>query len=341
MKKRGLRSPYEGEVMPERPRVVHSILDANDMARAVEGRYDLARPLRGELFRIGMNDVYSLRSDNARYAARVYRAGWHSTDDVDYELAFLHHLGARGLPVVAPVPDRNGDYRFAVEASEGRRDVVLFRWVPGRPLTRAPSAELARRAGALAAEIHRAGDDFRPHRQPRTTDYAGLLARELPSLLETLAHRPNDATYCAEAGSAIVAALEDVSAEKAPVGPVHGDMHAGNLFVTQDGGVTIMDFDNCGEGHYVEDLTCFRWSDAHRGRDPSIADAFIAGYEAVRPISRSERALFPLFEAAKQLWFMGGVASNVNAIGGAGFLDEGMERHVGPLREYMGRAMPA
>ena len=86
-------------------------------------------------------------------------------------------------------------------------------------------------------------------------------------------------------------------------------------FVDADGHVSILDFDTCGEAHYLQDLASFTWSNEYGGRDRRLTDAFLDGYETERPIPAAEAALLPLFVAAKEFRYLCGYATNVNIVG--------------------------
>jgi len=280
-----------------------------------------------------MNDVYLVRSDCGAYAVRCYRANWHTSNDVEYEIAFLRHLEAVGVPVAPPIRASDSSYRFQVSAPEGARDVVVFRWANGRALRGVLDAALARRAGQLLAKMHHEAAEFAGP-GPRKTDYPGLLARELPCLLAVMAHDVERAEFCRIAGNEIVTALREVL-DDLPAGPVHGDFHPGNVFVASDTNLTILDFDNCGEGARLEDIARWIWSIRFRGKSSEWSGAFRDGYESSRPLTPTERRYLSLFVAAQQQWFMGGMAANINAIGRGDMLPQGFEGEAKRLEELI------
>ena len=72
-------------------------------------------------------------------------------------------------------------------------------------------------------------------------------------------------------------------------GRIHGDLHRENMIAMSDGGIGIIDFDDCGTGHYLLDLATVL-SSIHRvahtepGAYERFAHAFLAGHSDVLPL---------------------------------------------------------
>lgn len=292
----------------------HSILDARAVTAEIARHFGLGSGVHGELLTRGMNDVYLIESGGERLAARVWRANWRSDSDVDYELGFLEHLADHDLPVVTPVAAEDGSRFFSVLAPEGPRQVALFRWAQGRAVGDAPTAIACRRIGSLIARIHKAGATYEPFER-RQIDRALQIRMDFPVLAQRMAQRPEDLALYRVLAQSIPQALDAVDTSVARFGPIHGDIHVNNAFVDADGHVSILDFDTCGEAHYLQDLASFGWSNEYGGRDRRLTDAFLDGYETERPLPAAEAALLPLFVAAKEFRYLCGYATNVNIVG--------------------------
>ena len=317
--------------------IVHSILDADALGAEIQNFYGLPDPFRCELLTRGMNDVYLIRSDGRRYAARVWRTGVRSESDVVYELEYLNYLDAGGVPVPDSVAAANGARYFPIAGPEGRRHVALFDWIDGRAYGAAPDARLAGRIGGLLGEVHRLAPDFRASVE-RHIDYPGGIRDGFAALSELVAHRPDDLAYYAEVRDALAGALGGLDPERIPSGPTHGDFHAFNVFVGGDDHLTLMDFDNAGEGHFAQELMSFVWSARKSELGEPVVEGFIEGYDAVRPLSRYERDLFPLFLAVKEFRYLCGFAANVNAIGHVAFRWPGLDWFAQSVRRHAAEA---
>jgi Ser/Thr protein kinase RdoA (MazF antagonist) len=324
--------------------ITHSIVDANALGGAVQKYFRLPDPFRCELLTRGMNDVYLIRSAGTRYAARLWRAGLHSDDDVAFELDLLAHLKNAGVRVIAAHDPPGGQQRFfAVDAPEGRRLVCLFPWVPGRSFHTVASVEGARALGAEMARLHLAGASFKP-RAPRPIGYHTNIRRKQPGLLARLGHRPRERDLFVAAAERICPAMEQAVAE-VPGGALHGDIHVRNAFVAGDGTIHILDFDTCGEASYLHDLASFAWATLYIGRysgiarlDDEINGAFVSGYQMVRPLTRSERDSWALFVAAKELSFITGMSYSVNVVGHSSTRTIGWDWFVQSVRRHVADA---
>jgi len=298
-------------------KIVHSVVDQQELGKAIQQRWGLAEPFQCELLTRGMNDVYLLRSGTEKFAARVWRAGIQTQARVTWEIQFLNHLKARGLPVVVALPDRNGDYTFSLDAPEGVRQVCLFEWAEGRDFAVVPNVDRAERLGRLVGQVNVAGHDFKPATR-RPIDFATTEIRNnVWAAQMRLFGRPEaELKFYADISEKIAAGLDAVYARGVPYGPIHGDVHALNAFVDDADRIRLFDFDTCGEAHYAHDLVSFIWANkifydnrGMKGLTAEINAAYRAGYEAVRPLQPIERDNLPLFMAAKEISNMNSMAS--------------------------------
>lgn len=317
--------------------IAHSVLDAKALGKRIKEHYGLAEPFHCELLTRGMNDVYIVRSAGRKFAARAWRANWRSEANVTYELSFLLHLRNAGIDVVIPERAADGSLHFSLEAPEGQRFVGLFQWADGVPYGEDPDVETARRLGAMIGTVHKAGASFSPS-EPRFVGSIEVFERELPNLLAMVAHRPKDADYYPRAVDAVTRALAAIDHTTAPFGPGHGDFHLYNAFRSDGGHLVLLDFDNCGEDHYAQELMSFSWANHYVGVSADVTRAFIEGYDAERPMGEAEVALLPVFFAAKELRFLFGFASNVNFVGHTPLLNPNLDWFAENVRRHMSEA---
>jgi Ser/Thr protein kinase RdoA (MazF antagonist) len=123
--------------------------------------------------------------------------------------------------------------------------------------------------------------------------------------------------YLREAAAALRPRIAALPAGQPYYGLVHGDVIPSNAQVTPEGEIALLDFDFCGYGWRVYDLATYRGEVRFWDAPPAAADAFLAGYEEVRPLESWERAAIPLFEAARHIHSLGTPALMVNEWGSA------------------------
>ena len=306
-------------VMP----IVHSILDAQALGPAIAKHFEL-EGVHCELLTRGMNDVYLVRANGVKYAARVWRSNWRSENDVRYELEFLGHLKARGIAVPGPHPSPGERDYFVVEAPEGARCVALFEWIDGKAYGGRPDPALAPAVGAAVAEMHLAARDFAAT-VGRPIHRAESFGSALPAVERLAAHRPDDVALYRKVRDGIRGALAAIGEDDVAIGPTHGDMHAFNVFIGLGGDITLLDFDGCGHGYWAHELVSFCWAAEKSQLGQPVIDGYLAGYESVRPLGGRERELLPLFLAAKEFGYLCGFAANVDAIGHVAFRWPGLD----------------
>ena len=294
--------------------VIHSTLDPQALTKEIEARYALGGPLRCQLMSRANNDFYEVIAGGDRYALRVAKADFRNTDEYAFETAYVHHLHTKGCQVPAPVPALDGSLFFEVEAPEGTRAITVMRWLDGKNLTKNLSVDEARRAGAALANLHLAGTEFETDHR-RDIDTVQTLNEYMPSLLTMLENDPEHRDFYADATVKVISALGQISSPSVPRGPIHGDFQFANILKAEDDSISILDFDTCGIGYLAEDLSTFIWRSDMEIRNEKVNDAFLAGYDQVRPLSSHEQALCPLFRVARDLVMSSTFAILINRVG--------------------------
>ena len=117
--------------LPEPIAVIRSIVSPDALLAKVVQSYAIASPVRCRLLKRGLNDTYLLTTEGGPYVLRVYRAGWRSGDEIQYELDLLRHLHVRGVAVSVPIAAHGDRLALPVAAPEGIRYLVLFTYANG------------------------------------------------------------------------------------------------------------------------------------------------------------------------------------------------------------------
>lgn len=231
------------------------------------------------------NAVY--RADRpAPHVIRITHTSRRSVSQIEAEMAFLHRLETAGVAVAAPVEAGDGRLVVAHDAeNSGPVTAVAMRFAPGghRPPDAWKHADI-RRYGELLGQLHAVSATM--SREPRLDrpDWDSII---MPVVDEDLSGSHPE----------IRAAIEEVLAATAahPAGGtdqlVHEDAHLGNLFITDDGHITLFDFDDCGYGTPTFDLAMvvLYWT-AGRHLDVGaevrrLLIPFLDGYRSVHPLA--------------------------------------------------------
>jgi Ser/Thr protein kinase RdoA (MazF antagonist) len=246
-------------------------LDLNpaDVANAA-GRFGIAEAERLG----GFENALFRSSDPPGRILRLTHTSRRSVEMVLAEFEFMAHVAAQGVQVVAPIRSLNGQLVEEVEIASGDHLVVAcMTEAPGR--FRRPDdwtdAEI-KKYGELLGAMHRATKGFEPHGTPRPlwTDPifdAGLSAAEVsdPELFHRVAEI-RAACAIHEAGSTGLL--------------IHQDAHYGNLHITDDGLISMFDFDDCAYGTPTHDIAIvlFYWLMGLDEEQHSVARRFVANF---------------------------------------------------------------
>lgn len=198
------------------------------------------------------NRVFSVTYRDGRKAAlRLHRPGYRSRLEVLAELNWTEHLAKAGFP--CPMPLRAPDGAFLPETGPL---ISAVAWLPGA----APSAqtaltpEHAHALGKLLAQFHKAADaaPLTPPDGPGwTMDSLLGPAPRTGSFTENPTLSAKERALLQAACSALQQTLPKYTA--ATLGFIHADPLRENLLET-DGGLALIDFDDCGWGLRGHDL---------------------------------------------------------------------------------------
>ncbi len=261
--------------------------------RLALGPLQTLRPCAGGI----ENTNYFVDTGHGRYVLTLFER----LDDTQlpFYLALMKHLADRGLPVPGPHAAADGAILHRVAG----KPAALVDRLPGVHHL-APDAAHCASLGTLLAEMHVAVADF-PLRQPNLRGLAWWQATVpvvLPFLdAERQALASSELAYQVEvAGSALHAAL--------PRGAIHADLFRDNALFEGDRLSGVLDFYFAGVDALAFDIAvCLNdWCiDLASGRlATDRAEALVAAYSAVRPLTSAERRLMPalLRAAALRFW---------------------------------------
>ena len=259
-----------------------------------------------------LTDLQGIRSgiENTNYFATTVKGQWVLTlferlprDQLPYYLQLMQHLAAHGIPVPAPQPGAGGEL---VHTAAGKPAAVVTR-LPGSHRL-APDAPHCAQVGGMLARMHLAGSSFtlqQPHLRGLSW-WVGTAPVVLPHLAA-----PQAALLEAELAYQQACAASPAG-QVLPRGPIHADLFRDNVMFDDTAGddrlCGFFDFYFAGTDTLLLDVAvCLNdWCcDPASGRpDDARAQAFMAAYQAVRPLQHTEVRLLPalLRAAALRFW---------------------------------------
>jgi Ser/Thr protein kinase RdoA (MazF antagonist) len=291
-------------------------------AAAALGAYDLPAPVTVAPIRLLGNSVYAVTAgDGRQFALRLHTTGFRTEQHTRSELVFqgaIHgRLAAERITVPTAVPTRDG--RLTAFSPEIDTHCDLLTWVEGT--VRRPGGGLGacgvHQLGRALGHLHRAAERFEP-----PTDFVLPRWDAEAMFTERSPYRPDPiSAFLTGADMAVFASVADRTAEifaSLGTGPdafglIHNDFILGNCHTVRRRAhgfdVGILDFDDCGWGHYLFDLAAVMGNLSDYAHFSELRAAFLAGYRSVRPLPVALEAHLPVLMAARHaaqcLWAAG------------------------------------
>jgi homoserine kinase type II len=242
------------------------------------------------------NTNYFVDTDQGHYVLTLFERL--TFEQLPFYLHLMKHLATCGIPVPNPVPDAKGKLLHRLK---GKPASVVNKLRGHSEL--APTPAHCASVGDMLARLHLAGLDY-PHQQPnlRGLDWWN---ETVPVVLAHLTPEQRSLILGELAYQNHIAASS--SYRSLPRGVVHADLFRDNVMFENGELTGFFDFYFAGVDTLLFDIgICLNdWCiDLESGKlDTARADAFMAAYQKVRPLTAQERTLLPALQRAGALRF--------------------------------------
>ena len=292
------------------------------VARAL-GRYGVAVDAAVTFVKYRENYVFRIDDAAGTYALRLHRHGYRSDAELLEELELVTALAAAGVAVPRVRPTIGGEPFCLVADDDGdAHQLDMLEWIPGAdPLGDIGEAFLGSAAvdtatfqllGALIAGLHATVTTLRRDRpSARPAWDADGLVGEHPVWGDPRRVFDEGTPGRATVGRAITllrAELDAYGTAPDRYGPIHADFTPENVLVDDGGHLTVIDFDDSGDGYYLFDLATAAFFYLPHPRFDDVVEALLTGYQSVRPLSRDDLALWRPMLLARGLTYLGWAA---------------------------------
>lgn len=287
----------------------------------------LYRPLNSYI-----NRVYEMeREDGGAVIAKFYRPNRWTRDALLEEHSFVRELADAEIPVIAPLPDRDGRTLF----QSGNMYFALFEKKGGRACDE-PDDEQWRMLGRLLARVHQVGA-ARPaeHRVVMAPDEA--TSDHLDAILDSGLVPDELANAYEDVALDLIETIEPMFDHDTFI-RIHGDCHRQNIIHRPGEGFFVIDFDDMAMGPPVQDLWMLL---PGRARDAARElNLLLEGYELFRPYDSYDLQLIEPLRAMRFIHYTawcvrqaadGGFARLVPDWGGPAW----WRQEIGELRKQM------
>ncbi len=286
--------------------VIASTISADALGTLVSERYSVGKKCVCQLLRTGINHTYLLTGSSTRYVLRVYSREWRSKVEVQEEIDLLIRLQRDSANISYPIEDKNGEFIQEISAPEGVRFAVLFSFAAGKKVRFMPPA-ICSAVGSVMATLHKLTE----RKSAKRTNYDSetLLKQPYQDAKQFFDESLPEMQLLKRQCSRVGPLLENLSLPKGSRGIVHMDIWYDNMNITDQGNITIFDFDFCGNGLLVLDVAYFCKQlfhiEADKSEYESKMSSFLSGYQRVRELSSTEINLIPNAATAVWIFYLG------------------------------------
>ena len=297
-----------------------SFLCTNALSEIIEDAFRLSH-VHCQLIKGTIRDTYRVWSSEGDFVLCVYQHLSRNSAEIESELDLIEHLDREGVSVGPPIRPKDDARMLALEAPEGLRHGVLFAYIHGDHLSRTPSVETVAQLGSQIARIHSAADSMKAAINRPCIDFNMMVQRPIEAFREAVPHRAESVAYLKEVCAILEPRICSLEQEKPFYGLLHGDVSASNTKVSPSGAMSFLDFDFCGLGWRVYDVATYFTEVMYWKAPEENAEAFLKGYQEIRPLRDWELQAIPAFAAARNIFSLGTPALYINAWGSASFPD--------------------
>ena len=235
------------------------------------------------------NSNFFINTEGSANAARFVLTIFERLDasELPYFMRLMRHLAHNGLSCPDVMQRADGSLLFEIHGKQG----CIVSCLTGRTLDELNKIQLCS-SGESLARLHLAGSDFKEHRDNPTGP--GWLAEKVGEVLEK-----TSSVYGEAAGQLLTSELafqESCVWDSLPRGVIHGDLFVDNILFEGESTSGIIDFYYAHTAPYAMDIAITLNAQAVLlgEHDQDRIDAFMAGYESLRPLQPEEREALPL-----------------------------------------------
>ncbi|XWX02454.1 phosphotransferase [Aggregatilineales bacterium SYSU G02658] len=239
----------------------------------------------------------------ARYALRVNRPKSQSLATVKSELLWLTALHREtDLLIPVPVPTVNGELLTEATAHEVTRLYVLFHWLDGDMLDHELTPAQLESVGVFMAKLHNHSAHWTPPDgfTRKTLEWDGQMDEHYQN---AIVHGramipPTMREIFVRVRQRVEPIMSGLGQSPQVYGLIHNDIYQKNMLFVGDS-VRVLDFDNCGWGHYLLDIGVTLAKLLPHVDYAAKREALLRGYRIQRVLPDEQIARIDSFIAAR------------------------------------------
>ncbi|MGW8764340.1 phosphotransferase enzyme family protein [Streptomyces sp. NPDC055815] len=298
---------------------------AKRVAEQALAHYGSARNASITFVKYRENYVFRVDEADGSYALRLHRSGYRTDAEILEELDLVTALAAAGVSVPQVRLTRSGELICRVTDEHGDvHQADMLKWVDdaspigdvGEAFTGAATVDPAvfHALGALIANVHEAASKLQTQSSSvrPAWDAEGIVGSRAVwgDPRRAFADGSDGLDIVDEAIFLLTGALQTYATGTSCYGPIHADFTPENVLV-RDGLMTVIDFDDSGEGFYLFDLATAAFFYLPHPRAEEIIAELFAGYASVRPLEDQDLVMWRPMLLARGLTYLGWAADRI------------------------------
>lgn len=283
-----------------------------------------------------MNHLYLVTDGEGKFVLRIYTFNWRTKLEVSEELRLLNHLKENNTQISYPIADRKGNCIQEINAPEGIRYGVLFSFAEGIKMAKfTPQASY--NIGLAMAKMHQVTENFEFNRVTYTAKI--LLADSFDRTRTFFTNASDEMAFIEWTTNYLTDEYEKVKTNEIRHGALHLDIWFDNIHFNSDGGITIFDFDFCGNGWLCHDIAYFMLQlyNTNQGENEYElkVESFLKGYEAITRISAEEKRIIPLVCISIWLFYLGVQCDRFDNWSNIFLNEDHLKRFIGSIKRWI------
>jgi len=263
-----------------------------------------------KLLKSGANDVYSITSNsNNRFIFKIFPFS-KSINHIDFEIEYIDFLEKNNTLSCGIIKTKDKRNVVEITYSEGVRFAFLTCHMEGDDLNYADAKD-AYYYGKNVAKLHKISQEFKPASLIKHNNISLMLDISRLTVEKFLSkYHSNNLYFFVNFVNFLV---ENISLFNLEEGYCHNDLHGGNAKILHHK-VSFFDFDFCGYGPIIYELSVFRWRCMVAKNNDDWLN-FLNGYETILNVSDNDLNKILYFVAIRDIFIMSNYIDRVDVIG--------------------------
>jgi len=309
----------------------YSVLKNQDLVTILSDAYDMRNVKSLHLYRANIGDVYFLKDNIQSYVMKIYRSNPLHKKNAQNSGAVMDYLGRKGISVPKVIKNNMNFTTTTILAPEGEREVLVTSFLNGETIEQCGSREFHEIIGKEAAQMRRVMKDYTSLDKLIKIDEDYIINNFIKVMNKYFPHKKEEIDFLKKYGEILSQKIKELYVKQPlGIGFCHGDFHNGNMIKTSKDRIEFFDFDACGIGCNMLDISVYCDRTDYFNLDKTkiletqeTLELYLQGYTSLFPLTQLEIESIPLFTALRHYELNAIIPINRAPIEGDYWLNDG------------------